>query len=100
MFSPTEVNLPRALKNFLDGALLARQDAVIQVFKVPTQPAAQSPAHTGLARAHEADQKDSSNFGWAHQSIQLGLALTLGFMFESHTTAAAYTPPSLFFSVS
>src|SRR5205807_10077091 len=73
MFRPAEVSLARALKYLLDRALLACLDTIIQVFKVPAQPAAQGPAHTGLARAHEADQKDGAYFGWTCQSFCLRL---------------------------
>src|SRR2546426_2777631 len=100
MFSPAEVSLARALKYLLDLALLACLDTIIQVFKLPTQPAAQSPAHTGLARTHEADQKDGAYFGWTCQSFCLRLAAALVFMCRSHTQRLTYTPPSLFFSVS
>src|SRR5438128_9003605 len=73
MFSTAEVSLARALKDLVDRALLACLDTIIQVFKLPTQPAAQGPAHTGLARAHEADQKDGAYFGWTCQSFCLRL---------------------------
>src|SRR5256885_7358322 len=73
MFRPAEVSLARALKDLVDRALLACLDTIIQVFKVPAQPAAQGPAHTGLARAHEADQKDGAYFGWTCQSFCLRL---------------------------
>src|SRR5207237_11283 len=73
MFRPAEVSLARALKDLVDRALLACLDTIIQVFKVPAQPAAQGPAHTGLARAHEADQKDGAYFGCTCQSFCLRL---------------------------
>src|SRR5438094_6600408 len=73
MLRPAEVSLARALKDLVDRALLACLDTIIQVFKVPAQPAAQGPAHTGLARAHEADQKDGAYFGWTCQSFCLRL---------------------------
>src|SRR5438876_10940512 len=73
MFRPAEVSLARALKYLLDRALLACLDTIIQVFKVPAQPAAEGPAHTGLACAHDADQKDGAYFGWPCQSFCLRL---------------------------
>src|SRR5438094_6561384 len=73
MLRPAEVSLARALKDLVDRALLACLDTIIQVFKVPAQPAAQGPAHTGLARAHEADQKDGAYFGCTCQSFCLRL---------------------------
>src|SRR6184192_460979 len=73
MFRPAEVSLARALKDLVDRALLACLDTIIQVFKVPAQPAAQGPAHSGLARAHEADQKDGAYFGCTCQSFCLRL---------------------------
>src|SRR5207244_9950314 len=57
----------------VDRPLPACLDPITQGCKLPTQPAVQAPAHTGLARAHEADQKDGAYFGCTCQSFCLRL---------------------------
>ena len=58
-----EHSLARLSKNLLNGPLFPSLDAVVQIFKWPSQPTAQGRAHAALPGAHESHQYDGPNPG-------------------------------------